>query len=94
MRIGTWNVDYGRGSRNKDRVELLVSKAADIWVLTETHGDIDLSKTHVAIRSSKRPALGNPKVNEGSTWVTIWSKFPIINRIDVPDSSRMVAAVF
>ena len=46
MRIGTWNVDYGRGRRNINRVELLVAKDADIWVLTETHADVDLSKTH------------------------------------------------
>jgi len=94
MRIGTWNVDYARGSRNSDRLSLLESKDADIWVLTETHSDLDLSKTHVALMSEERPKWENPKVCDGSTWVTIWSRFPVVSTIKVPDARRMVAAVF
>lgn len=94
MRIGTWNVEYARGSRNSDRLNLLKSKDADILVLTETHSDLDLSKTHVALMSEKRPKLENQKVHDGSTWVTIWSRFPLVRKINVPDSRRMVAAVF
>jgi hypothetical protein len=94
MRIGTWNVEYANPSRNPDRLALLTAKAADIWVLTETHCDLDLSETHGSVCSEQRPILGNRRVNRGSTWVTIWSKFPLIRKISVPDPHRMVAAVF
>lgn len=94
MRIGTWNVEYGIGGRNPDRLALLSSQNADIWVLTETHHDLDLSTTHQSLTSEQRPILGNKKVTDGSTWVTIWSRFPLIRKIAVPDSRRMVAGIF
>lgn len=95
MRIGTWNVEYGKSSRNPDRLALLKAQKADIWVLTETHSDINLSETHFPVCSDPRPILGNRKVDGKSTWVTIWSRFELIRRIDgLPDKRRMVAAIF
>jgi hypothetical protein len=92
MRIGTWNVEYGFGTRNPDRLELLRTHPADVWVLTETHPDLDLSATHVPVCSDQRPILG--KVKNGSAWVTIWSRFPLLRPLSVPDRLRMVAALF
>lgn len=92
IRIGTWNVEYAHNVRNLDRLKLLMSHDADVWVLTETHGSLDLSETHTAYRSNARPIVSN--VDADSTWVTIWSKFPLCKRIDVPDSRRQVAALF
>lgn len=89
MRIGTWNVEYGYGMRNTDRLALLRAHPADIWVLTETHRDLDLSETHVPVCSHPRP--GRPP---GSTWVTIWSRYPLIRPLPVPDPRRMAAALF
>jgi len=94
MRIGTWNVEYANRTRNPDRLAILTARNADIWVLTETHCDLDLSETHGSICSEQRPSLGNDKVNDGSTWVTIWSRFPLVRKIAVPDTRRMVAAIF
>jgi hypothetical protein len=92
MRIGTWNVEYGLGARNPDRLALLGAHDADFWVLTESHSDLDLSKTHLAVTSEQRPK--NSRVTNGSTWVTIWSRHNLIRKISVPDTRRMVAAVF
>jgi hypothetical protein len=55
MRIGTWNVEYGYGTRNPDRLARLLACPADIWVLTETHRALDLSATHTPVASGPRP---------------------------------------
>jgi endonuclease/exonuclease/phosphatase family metal-dependent hydrolase len=89
MRIGTWNVEYGFGTRNPDRLNLLTAQAADIWVLTETHQTLDLSPTHSPVTSEPRRLR-----REGSTWATIWSKFKPLRLLPVPDPRRMVAAIF
>ena len=95
MRIGTWNVEYGLGVRNPDRLALIeTAHPAEIWVLTETHSDLAPSRTHIPVISEQRPILGNRRVRNGSTWVTIWSRFPLKRRLSVPDPRRMVAAIF
>jgi endonuclease/exonuclease/phosphatase family metal-dependent hydrolase len=88
MRIGTWNVEYGYGTRNADRLARLRATPADIWVLTETHRDLELSATHVPVTSEPRLLR-----RDGSTWVTIWSRFPLVRRLPVPDPRRMAAAL-
>lgn len=92
IRIGTWNVEYARDARNVDRLAMLTAHPADIWILTETHSSLDLSATHTPHHSAPRPLVRN--VDAGSTWVTIWSRFELIDRIEVPDSRRQVAAIF
>ena len=62
-------------------------------MLTETHCDLDLSDP-IPVPSKQRPILGNKRVKEGSTWVTIWSRFPVWTPFPVPDPCRMVAALF
>jgi hypothetical protein len=89
MRIGTWNVEGGVGSRNPDRLAILRARDAAVWVLTETHLALDLSDTHVRVSSEPRPGA-----RDGSSWVTIWSRFPLLRTLSVPDPRRMVAAVF
>src|SRR5665647_1505564 len=52
VRVGTWNVEYARGAEKNDRRRAqLLSRRAAVWVLTETHDDLDLSATHDAVRS-------------------------------------------
>jgi hypothetical protein len=92
IRIGTWNVEYANNARNADRLAMLREHPADIWVLTETHSSLDLSSTHTPYHSAPRPIVRN--VDAGSTWVTIWSRFDLIGRLDVPDPRRQVAAMF
>ena len=66
MRIGTWNVEYGFGTRNPDRLALLKAHPADIWVLTELTA-ILTSRRPISIPSAPRldlsgvrEALGSP----------------------------------
>ena len=94
MRIGTWNVEYAIHSLNQHRLAVLNARDAEVWVLTETHADLDLSGTHFPVVAEARPGLGTKKVKPGSTWVTIWSRFQLIRTVPVPDARRMVAAVF
>ncbi|HYD86258.1 MAG TPA: endonuclease/exonuclease/phosphatase family protein [Vitreimonas sp.] len=89
MRIGTWNVEYAAGAdKNAKRMEIIRANPADIWVLTETHDDLDLSPTHIAVHSHQRPT-GRP----GARWVSIWTSFEVLYRIDVVDPERTVAAM-
>lgn len=88
LRVGTWNVQYARGiEKNQRRLDLLKSQAAQLWVLTETHDDLDLSATHRAIHSHQRfPA-------PGGRWTTIWTSLPLIERLPTADPRRCVAAL-
>jgi len=87
LRIGTWNVEYARGAeKNRRRLEHLTSLKVDVWVLTETHDDLDLSPTHVPIHSEHRYAT------PGGRWTTIWTSLPITERIVTSDPRRCVAA--
>jgi len=62
---------------------------ADIWILTETHDDIDLSSSgHEAVRAQPRSSA-----RQGEVWVTIWSRHPILDRVPVDDPDRTVAAL-
>jgi hypothetical protein len=87
LRVGTWNVQYARGvEKNRRRLDLLSSRQADIWVLTETHDDLDLSGTHRAIHSEQW------YVTPGGRWTTIWTSLPLIERLTTADPDRCVAA--
>ena len=89
IRIGTWNVEYATGvEKNASRLDRLRREAADIWVLTEAHDDLDLSDTHKAISTTQRQTR-----RKGSRWTTIWSRLDVIERIDVEDPHRTVAAL-
>jgi endonuclease/exonuclease/phosphatase (EEP) superfamily protein YafD len=89
MRVGTWNVQYAAGSdKNKARLNILTTRPADIWVLTETHDDLSLASSHESVHSLQRPTG-----RKNGRWATIWSRFPIRERLRVCDEERTVAAV-
>lgn len=89
MRIGTWNVEYAAGKdRNPLRLARLEAANADIWVLTETHDELDLSATHRAVSTLQRPTG-----RAGGRWTTIWSRWPIRQVVEVEDQVRTVAAL-
>jgi hypothetical protein len=89
MRIGTWNVEYAAGTaKNAARLRRLRDARADLWVLTETHDDLDLSATHAAVRSEQRPTG-----RAGARWVTIWSAFPVVRVVATSDQVRTTAAI-
>lgn len=86
LRIGTWNVQYARGvAKNRARLELLNSWKADVWVLTETHDDLDLSPDHAAVHSDQR------YMTPGGRWTTIWTSLPVLERLTTEDPGRCVA---
>jgi hypothetical protein len=86
LSVGTWNVEFGRGvEKNRLRRELLTARDADVWVLTETHDELDLSPSHEPAPTDSRYASGH-----GGRWTTIWSRFPIVERIGTVDPSRTV----
>jgi hypothetical protein len=85
VRVGTWNVEYARGAEKNDRRRAqLLSRRAAVWVLTETHDDLDLSATHDAVQSERRYAT------PGGRWTTIWTSLPVLERLEThrPDPLR------
>lgn len=89
LRIGTWNVEYAAGAvRNARRAEILRDAEADVWVLTETHDELDLSATHTQVSTEQRPTG-----RRGGRWTTIWSRFPVLATPAVSDTARTVAAL-
>lgn len=89
LRIGTWNVEYAAGAeRNARRRQRLLDARADIWVLTETHDDLDLGPPFEAVSTEQRPTGRG-----GGRWTSIWSRFPVVERLVVDDPVRTVAAI-
>lgn len=87
LRVGTWNVQYAHGAvKNRARLDLLNSSNADVWVLTETHDELDLSASHTAIHSEQRYST------PGGRWTTIWTSLPLVERLPTADPRRCVAA--
>jgi endonuclease/exonuclease/phosphatase family metal-dependent hydrolase len=96
MKIATWNVGYGIDpSKNARILEQMRSVDADIWVLTETHDGLKprTSGEWRSITSQDRPQDAR-NVIDGSRWVTLWSRLPIIEEIALShDPIRTTAAV-
>lgn len=87
--IGTWNVEGANLPKNPRRLEIIHAANADIWVLTETRDELDLSFPYAANSSVPRdPTVATPR------WVTIWSRFPLLAPVNVRDNSRTVAAIY
>ena len=90
MRIGVWNLEcVVFKDRNAARLEFLRARDVDIWVLTETHADIDLSASHPhAAHSTRRNHSRN-----GMHWVSIWSRFPIVEVVESGDVRTAIAVL-
>ncbi len=89
MRIGTWNTEYARGAdKNAARLRCIREAACDIWVLTETSNDLDLGPGYAHVSTEPRPGR-----RAGEQWTTIWSRYPIVERVPLADACRTVAAL-
>lgn len=87
LRIGTWNVQYGVGAeKNRRRRALLDERNADIWILTETNDNLDLSDAYEAVHSDHRYLP-----SAGGRWVTVWTRLPIVGDQPTQDTGRTVA---
>lgn len=93
LRIGTWNVEYARRQRLQAMREVLSEGSADIWVLTETHDDLQPPHCPYVVHSEPRPR-NHPGLRPGSRWVSIWSRHPIAEVVvlDGADRERTVVA--
>jgi hypothetical protein len=66
IRVGTWNVQYGVGAeKNRRRRATLDRHEADVWVLTATNDQLDLSDAyepvlHPIVSCPKRRVDGSP----------------------------------
>lgn len=94
MQIGTWNVEYAYEKRLNALRQVLVDNRADVWVLTETHDDLTPEGCPHFAHSEPRPKNWSG-IRSGSRWVSIWSKYPIIEKItlDKGDHARTVVAI-
>jgi endonuclease/exonuclease/phosphatase family metal-dependent hydrolase len=94
MRIGTWNVEYAPRSKLDALRDVLRRNPADVWILTESHDDLEPDGCPHAAHASPRPTLGS-KVRPGSRWVSIWSRHPILQSEAPPstDPRRSVVAL-
>ena len=94
MRIGTWNVEYAYEKRLDALHAKLAEHPADIWVLTETHDALVPPGCTFAAHSAPRPKNWSG-IRPGSRWVSIWSRYPILRQVDLPeaDKERTVAAL-
>lgn len=88
VRIATWNVEYAAvREKNRRRLRRILEMDCDIWVLTETNDELHLGDAYRAVSTTPRP-----NGREGSRWVTLWSRLPIVTQIPVEDACRTVAA--
>lgn len=74
--------------------QVLKQNSADIWVLTETHDDLAPPDCLNYAHSNDRPKNWSG-IRSGSRWVSIWSRYPIIEQIwlDSTDHERTVVAL-
>lgn len=89
MRIATWNLerpDPADVARNQARLEKIREIGADLWILTETQEVIDLSDTHHG--ASTVPSFRKPL--PGEACASVWSRWPILRRLDTSDPSEAV----
>ena len=89
-KISTWNID--RPSPKTKKTGLVIEKIlevnSDIIVLTETSSAVDLSSIYPYTISTE-PYERTPT----EQWVTIWSKWQIIEQLKTVDNKRTVLGV-
>ncbi len=96
MKIATWNVAYGISPKKNERIlQVMETIDADIWVLTETHDALrpPTEGSWTSLKSIDRPRESR-SATDGSRWVTIWTRLPIIETCQPSyDPIRTVAGV-
>ena len=72
--------------KNAARLEKIREIDADVWILTETHEVIDLSASHHGASTDPSPRKPRP----GEACAAIWSRWPILRRIETADPTEAV----
>lgn len=92
IRLGTWNLDHAPRKRVSALSDVLRRNPSDIWILTETRDVVRPDEDMVAVHSPPRPN-DSIKVRDDSRWVSIWSRYPILQTFELSaDPTRTVAA--
>jgi len=93
MKILTWNIERLKSAAKKGLIlQVLRSFDADLVILTETHEAINLPGYYKA-STSLLPALHDGiKYKDGENRVTIWSKYPISEKLVTSDQHTSVCA--
>ncbi len=88
-RIANWNVERPKNGTKKTNLVLdkINEINADILVLTETSKAINLEPDYQAVKSN------NNEKNPDEQWITIWSKWKIIEQILTFDKFRTACAL-
>lgn len=90
MKIATWNLERPKtasGARVSRLREHMVSVAADVWILTETHEDLAPGVDYNCAASGTPDRPSHP----GERWIAIWSRFPMGEPIPTCDPARTIA---
>ena len=89
MKISNWNIERPKKGTKKTKLVLqkILEIDSDIIVLTETSTAINLKNQYpysISTQSFER--------TPDEQWVTIWSKYPIVEQIETFESKRTVCA--
>lgn len=89
-KISTWNIERPRPKTKKTGLVLkkIIEEDSDIIVLTETSNAVELSSTYPYSISTK-----SYDRTPDEQWVTIWSKWKIIEQLETIDNKRTVCGI-
>ena len=90
MKIATWNLDHATESWRQEAIcSKLTDINADIFILTETRDSISPGEAFTCVARSS----SSKELKEDESWVTIWSRLPVIEKeLPTTDSEFTAAA--
>lgn len=93
MRIATWNLERPK-ARSLDKLAAILDRLrsvnADIWILTETNECVSPGTEYHSLRT--KPMTSPERYSPGENRTTIWSRYPITQRIKTHDPETAVCA--
>ena len=89
FRIATWNIERAVPARTEGLLARIGAANADIWVLTETRDSFNVGGRYSPVHSDLQPGT-----LISGRWVTIWSRWPCIERVATRDPIRTAAALY
>lgn len=90
MKLATWNVrrpTEKRGERQRRLAAVIGDIHADIWVLTETVRSLVPGSEFAGEHTDTPDRASTPD----EAWVSVWTRFPISQRLPTRDPARSVA---